>query len=149
MFDNSLLTQLTEQAIHDGVQQFAVGAVVQKDNKVLILRRLPDDFMGGVYELPSGKVEADEPIDKALIREVKEETGLDVVSIRRYINSFDYMSRSGKKSRQFNFAVAVSNSDKIILEEHDLYEWVALTGEVPVTEAVKEVLKKFQEAASN
>ncbi|MDQ0418703.1 8-oxo-dGTP diphosphatase [Croceifilum oryzae] len=147
MFDHSLLTQLTDQAICEGVQQFAVGAVIQKDGKVLILRRLPDDFMGGIYELPSGKVEANESLDKALIREVKEETGLDVVAIRSYIDSFDYTGRSGKKSRQFNFAVDVNTSDPIILEEHDLYEWVALTGELPVTETVKEVLRKFQEGS--
>jgi 8-oxo-dGTP diphosphatase len=52
------------------VQQFVVGAVVQNDDKVLLLQRPEDDFMGGIFELPGGKIETDEALDVALIREV-------------------------------------------------------------------------------
>jgi len=145
MVDAQLLEELTARAEADGVQQFVVGAVVQHDGKVLLLQRPDDDFMGGIWELPSGKVDPGEPLDKALGREVKEETNLDVVVIRDYIGSFDYMSGSGKKSRQFNFAVDVIEPGPVELTEHDAYSWTSLDEEPPVTDAVKEVLGKYRE----
>ena len=141
-----LLEQLSTEAKRDGVQQFVVGAVVQYDGKVLLLQRPEDDFMGGIFELPSGKVEGEEALDMALIREVKEETGLDVTTIHGYLGSFDYLSGSSKKSRQFNFAVDVTSPEPVVLQEHDAYTWTALTEEPPVTDAVKEVLSKYREA---
>lgn len=140
-----LLEQLTAEAERDGVQQLVVGAVVQHDSKVLLLQRPEDDFMGGIFELPSGKVELGEAIDTALVREVAEETGLSVSAIRDYLGSFDYQSGSGKKSRQFNFAVDVAAPEPVTLQEHDAYAWTALTEEPPVTDAVKEVLSKYRE----
>lgn len=140
-----LLEQLTAEAERDGVQQLVVGAVVQHDGKVLLLQRPEDDFMGGIFELPSGKVEAGEALDAALKREVKEESGLSVSAIRDYLGSFDYQSGSGKKSRQFNFAVDIAEPEPVTLQEHDAYAWTALTEEPPVTDAVKEVLSKYRE----
>ncbi|MEV4233912.1 NUDIX domain-containing protein [Nocardia sp. NPDC050408] len=74
MIETTLLEKLTREADRDEVQQLAVGAVVQHSGKVLLLQRPADDFMGGIWELPSGKVDSGESIDQALIREVKEET---------------------------------------------------------------------------
>jgi 8-oxo-dGTP diphosphatase len=127
------------------VQQLVVGAIVQHDGKVLLLQRPEDDFMGGVWELPSGTVEPGESLDQALIREVKEETGLGVTAVGAYLGSFDYESGSGKKSRQFNFAVDVHSPEPVQLHEHDAYTWTALTEEPPVTDAVWQVLADFRD----
>jgi 8-oxo-dGTP diphosphatase len=148
MVDASVLEKLTTLAKAGGVQQFVVGAVVQHDGNVLLLKRPEDDFMGGIFELPSGKVEPGEAIDEALVREVKEETGLDLSLIREYIGCFDYQSGSGKKSRQFNFAVDVTAPEPIELQEHDAYVWASLAEEPPVTDAVKDVLAKYRELRS-
>ncbi|WP_067904746.1 NUDIX hydrolase [Nocardia vaccinii] len=143
--DIALIEQLTAGATNDGVQQLVVGAVVRHDGKVLLLQRPEDDFMGGIWELPSGKVEPGESLDQALIREVKEETGLSVTTMRTYLGSFDYQSGSGKKSRQFNFAVDVDSPEPVQLQEHDAYTWTALTEEAPVTDAVRDVLAAYQQ----
>ena len=90
----------------------------------MVLQRKENDFYGGILELPSGNVENKETINEGLIREIKEETGLDVTKIGRFINTFDYLSSSGKKSRQFNFEVKVSNTKEIFLTEHDSYVWM-------------------------
>ena len=145
MIDASFLEQLSVEAERDGVQQFVVGAVVQRDDKVLLLQRPENDFMGGIFELPSGKIETGEALDVALIREVKEETGLDVVNLREYLGCFDYLSGSGKKNRQFNFAVDVVAAKPVELQEHDSYTWTVFTEETPVTDAVKEVLRRYCE----
>lgn len=144
MIDRPLLEQLTAEATRDGVQQLVTGAVVQHDGKVLLLRRPRDDFMGGIFELPSGKAEDNETLDTALIREVEEETDLDVATIRDYLGSFDYMSSSGKKTRQYNFAVDVKAPEPVTLQEHDTYTWTELADEPPVTDAVREVLCNYR-----
>lgn len=142
--DPALIKTLTTDVASDGVQQLVVGGVVQHAGRVLLLQRPEDDFMGGIWELPSGKVESGESLDHALIREVKEETGLGVTAIRSYLGSFDYESGSGKKARQFNFAVDVSDTEPVLLQEHDAYTWTALTEELPVTEAVRRVLAEYR-----
>ena len=141
------LENLTAEAERDGVQRLVVGAVVEHDGRVLLLRRPGNDFMGGIWELPSGKVEPGEHLDQALAREVEEETGLQVTGIGRYIDSFDYRSGSGKHSRQFNFTVQCAAPEPVRLTEHDAYTWTPLTEEPPVTEAVKQTLTAYRNAA--
>ncbi|WP_280428167.1 NUDIX domain-containing protein [Nocardia brasiliensis] len=144
MIETTLLETLTSDAERDQVQQLVVGAVVAHDGKVLLLQRPADDFMGGIWELPSGKVDPGETLDQALVREVKEETGLDIAGIRKYLGEFDYQSGSGKKSRQFNFTVDVVDPEPVELTEHDAYTWTSLAEEPPVTDAVKEVLHRHR-----
>lgn len=145
MTNRALISQLTDTAAADGVQQLVVGAVVASGGRVLLLQRPEDDFMGGIFELPSGKVEPGETLDDALIREVEEETGLNVTRIREHLGSFDYASGSGKKSRQFNFVVDVGASEPVTLQEHDSYVWIGADEEPPATDAVKEVLRRYRE----
>lgn len=122
-FENLLM----EKAREDGIEKLVVGGVIINDEKkCLILSRKADDFMGGIDEIPSGKLEKDETLFEALIREVKEESNLDVTQISSYIDYFDYLSGSGKKSRQYNFVVKVNNYDEIQLTEHDEFKWQTL-----------------------
>lgn len=146
MVDARLIRRLTDDAADDGVQQLVVGAVIQHGTGVLLLQRPEDDFMGGILELPSGKVETGETLDAALVREVKEETGLDVSAIGDHLGTFDYLSGSGRKSRQFTFAVEVTSPEPVRLQEHDAYQWAPLAEEPPVTDAVKEVLARYRES---
>lgn len=54
-----------------------VGCVVEKDNKILMVQE-GLDFCYGQWNYPAGHVDEFENITEAAIREVKEETGLDV-----------------------------------------------------------------------
>jgi len=69
---------LTDRDRADGVQQQVVGAVIAHAGQILILRRNAEDFLGGTWELPSGKVDPNEDLFAALRREVAEETGLTI-----------------------------------------------------------------------
>lgn len=143
MVSNSLLAGLTAEATLDGIQQLAVGAVVQHNGKVLLLRRRKGDFLPGIFELPSGKVETGETLDVALIREVSEETALQVTVVAEYLGSFDYRNASGTATRQFNFAVKVAAPEPVEVTEHDAYTWTIITEELPVTDAVKQILAEY------
>ena len=68
MLPDKAFTDLARQAASDGIQQLVVGGIVHRDGAVLLLKRPDDDFMGGIWELPSGKAEPGEPLDAALTR---------------------------------------------------------------------------------
>jgi 8-oxo-dGTP diphosphatase len=144
MTDTTLFDQLAVTAENEDIEQLVVGAVITDGDKMLLLQRPDDEFMGGIFELPSGKVETNETLDVALVREVKEETGLDVAAIGRYLGSFDYTPDSGKASRQFNFVVDVEQVEPITLTEHDSHAWLGADLERPVTDAVRGVLVEYQ-----
>jgi 8-oxo-dGTP diphosphatase len=143
--DKSLYENLVKEAKLNGINRYVVGAVILRNERVLLLERPKDDFMGGIYELPSGKVEGGESLDVALYREVEEETGLRIREIKKYLGHFDYESKSGKKTRQFNFAVTVEEPLEVRLKEHEDYVWVDKNQlyEYPVTDSVKQVLGSF------
>ncbi len=56
----------------------AACALVDADGRVLIARRPADKTLGGLWEFPGGKVEAGEPPEATLIRELHEELGIEV-----------------------------------------------------------------------
>lgn len=136
---------IVEKAKSEGIIKNVVGAVIMNENnEVLILERKKDDFMGGISELPSGNLELGETIEDGMLREVKEETNLDVKNISKYINSFDYISGSGKKARQYNFLVEVNSTENIILTEHDAYKWQSIDEAIKnekITDEVKFALE--------
>jgi 8-oxo-dGTP diphosphatase len=55
-------------------------ALVDKDGRVLISQRPEGKAMAGMWEFPGGKVEPGERPEQALIRELKEELGIDVTA---------------------------------------------------------------------
>lgn len=60
------------------VVHVAVG-IVHQDNKILISQRAVDKHQGGKWEFPGGQCHADESISNALIRELDEELGIQVI----------------------------------------------------------------------
>lgn len=55
-----------------------VVGLICKDQQVLIQRRPESGLLGGLWEFPGGKIETGETGETALLREVMEETGLEV-----------------------------------------------------------------------
>jgi len=55
-----------------------VGLLFNKNNDVLIALRPPHVVQPGVWEFPGGKVEENESLENALIREYHEEIGIEI-----------------------------------------------------------------------
>ncbi|MFN0044318.1 MAG: (deoxy)nucleoside triphosphate pyrophosphohydrolase [Alphaproteobacteria bacterium] len=54
------------------------AALIDADGRVLLAERPPGKAMAGLWEFPGGKLGARETPEAALIRELKEELGIDV-----------------------------------------------------------------------
>lgn len=57
-----------------------VQLVLEKDNKILFMKRKNTGYEDGKFCLPGGHVEKNEEIKEAMIREAKEEIGIELKS---------------------------------------------------------------------
>lgn len=106
------------------------GVVFNKEGKALILQRNQnEDIYPGMWELPSGKRELFESSHDTLIREIKEEAGLDIEIIQP-CSVFEYkIEKQGeiRDSTQINFIVTSDTSEVKLSEEHQNYAWISMT----------------------
>jgi len=142
---NSFHDTLIRGALADGVGRHVVAAVVMDADRVLLLRRKKDDFLGELYELPGGAVESGESIDAALRRELEEEIGGELAEIGDFVGSFDYRAKSGILTRQFTFVARLVSSSMITLTEHDMFVWAAQE-ELPQFNVSSEVRNQLRAA---
>lgn len=63
----------------------AAAVVVNAHGEVLISLRHAQAHQGGLWEFPGGKVEEGEAVQVALVRELREELGIDVIAARPLI----------------------------------------------------------------
>ncbi|MEN0037022.1 MAG: Nudix family hydrolase [Cellvibrio sp.] len=57
-----------------------VGVIMDNDGKIFIAKRPLDTHQGGLWEFPGGKVDANETIQQALVRELREELAIEVLA---------------------------------------------------------------------
>lgn len=69
----------------------AVDAIIVKDDCVVLIKRKNPPFQD-YYALPGGCVEIGEYVEEAVVREVKEETGLEV-QVERFSGIYDDPNR--------------------------------------------------------
>lgn len=118
--------------INDNVVfQCRVGVLIKKDNKILVERRLGIDHV----TLPGGKVQLNETSILAGIREIKEETGLDIEFIKHIktlenifkssFNKYNYHEilfiNEYKLKKDTNKIVNIEDKNKDLIT----YEWLS------------------------
>jgi len=62
------------------------AGLIFRDGKLLITKRYDDAHLGGLWEFPGGKLEAKETFEQCLVRELREELGIEV-TVRDLVES--------------------------------------------------------------
>ncbi len=65
--------------------EVVVARLVNDSGRILLAQRAADGLLGGLWELPGGKVQAGEGLESALRRELREELGITRVTGLRYV----------------------------------------------------------------
>jgi 8-oxo-dGTP pyrophosphatase MutT (NUDIX family) len=144
----------TFKAIFKGYKKInAAGGIVEKDGNYLVIKR------NGVWDLPKGKVELEEEIELAAIREVEEECGITspvivdelILSYHTYI-----MKRKNILKTTYWYYMKYEGDEKLVPQTEEgieevkwvtLDELIALKSEIyhsliQVIEALESILKE-------
>lgn len=82
----------------------AVRCYLIKDNKVVVTKYKDGNKKSGYYDIPGGKIEEGESPEETAIREMKEETGIDIKNLKYKGNMIiEYPNRI------FDFDVFITN----------------------------------------
>jgi 8-oxo-dGTP pyrophosphatase MutT (NUDIX family) len=105
----------------------AVAVYVNVNGKLLVLERAPDKSEPLTWGIPGGKLEADEETADGAIRELFEETGIDVVNEPSFESLGPLFIRKPEIEYTFHlFGVHLDKAPSVILSaEHVAYKWVA------------------------
>lgn len=133
---------------------------------ILLLKRAPHEpYFPNIFELPSGKVDlSDLTLKYALVREVKEETGLDITKISTQLSPMIYQTEKiikndvgvetfvVKSAIQLNYVVSVSDGMvELSVDEHSESRWATEEelDELDITDETRAIIREaFQWSAS-
>lgn len=118
---------MEEHFVPEGVFQKAV--IFNSEEKVLLLRPSFEKYGQDSrrWDLPGGKVHLDESLKEAVLREVKEETSVDLKDIQLFDADIEKFVRSDGKTRIGLIYFAEIEGDVQLSHEHIAYDWVDIT----------------------
>lgn len=97
-----------------------VAAIIERDGQILLAQRPPQADQAGLWEFAGGKVEAGETQPQALVRELREELGIEA-TVGRYIASHQ-REVSGRMIHLHAWHVPAF-SGEVIAHEHQQLVW--------------------------
>jgi NAD+ diphosphatase len=111
--ERAMICPVCNTVVYPRISPAVIVAIVCK-NKILLARN--NNFPGNWYSLVSGYVDVGETLEEALIREVKEEVGLEVNNIRYYKNQPWALSGT----MMVGFVAEADENQPIVLEDKEL-----------------------------
>ncbi|MCD7439029.1 (deoxy)nucleoside triphosphate pyrophosphohydrolase [Streptomyces lincolnensis] len=105
-------------------ERIVVGAALIEGGRVLAARRSAPAELAGRWELPGGKVEPGETPDAALVRELREELGVDAVVGERVPGVWDL--RAPYVLWVWTARLLPGSPEPKPLQDHDELRWLSL-----------------------
>lgn len=125
----------------------AAGCFFSCDNKILFLKRHPSRSQGNTWGVPAGKLEAGESAKEAVIREIREEVGLDISQEVQEVGKI-YIKLASVSYVYHMFYKFYEKYPELQLatEENVEARWVTLDEalELPLISAGREALQQYQ-----
>ncbi|MER6348551.1 (deoxy)nucleoside triphosphate pyrophosphohydrolase [Streptomyces sp. NPDC001595] len=100
-----------------------VGAALIDDGRLLAARRSAPPELAGRWELPGGKVEPGERPDGALVRELREELGVDSETVERVPG--EWPLRPPYVLHVWTARLRPGSAPPEPLQDHDALRWLA------------------------
>jgi 8-oxo-dGTP diphosphatase len=130
-------------------QKVIVGALVYKEGKFLIVRRAGDEkVFPERWDFPGGNIEFGEDPISAVIREVKEETNLDLDELELFdIRSYTYkIGETLKHNIDITYLFKPKKGQVKLSEEHEAFAWINSSNihEYDLFGGVPELIKKAE-----
>ena len=100
-----------------------VVALIFRDSKILICQRRHDDTHGLQWEFPGGKVELGETPSEALVRELREELGIDAVIGREIFRTRHRYREYDSELELIFFQAAVDPAATLQNRVFERFEW--------------------------
>lgn len=127
------------------VRPATADGLVIKDGKILLVKRNHEPYKG-FWAIPGGYVEWDETFEEAVVREVREETGLKT-KIKIFIGVYSAPSRSPEHTITVAYLLEVLSGKVKKSEEATDIEWFGFDNLPPLAfdheQIIKDCLKKF------
>lgn len=101
----------------------SVDAIIIEEGKILLIKRGMDPFKG-YWALPGGYVDWDETVEEGVKREVLEETGLSVKSLK-FVGLYSNPDRHSKQCITIAYVVDVQGNIKVGDDAVD-FKWQAI-----------------------
>lgn len=119
-----------------------------KEGKYLVIMRSAEKYpdAGAKWEIAGGRINPGTPLLENLKREVKEETGLEIIGEPKLITAQDIFSKIKDKQIVRLTYLGQANGEVKLSEEHTEYKWLTsdeLVKLEPVDPVLKEVFDKF------
>jgi 8-oxo-dGTP pyrophosphatase MutT (NUDIX family) len=107
-----------------------VGALIRDDRgRVFVQRRSATRrVLPGVWDIVGGHIEAGETLEEALAREIKEETGWELLHVGAQIADWEW-EHDGVVRRELDYLVEVAGdlaAPRLEAGKHDAYAWVGV-----------------------
>ena len=100
------------------------AAILERNGKVLICKRPDNKNLGGLWEFPGGKIEAEESPEDCLKRELQEELGIEKAAIGEYVGTY-HCHGLNSKIELYAYRVPYPQG-KISLNEHADAKWLKI-----------------------
>lgn len=102
--------------------------MLRGDRVLLVRRSLNQRVAPGTWQCPAGKQEPDETIEQTLARELREETGLDLIESTPLGTTATELVTRGVPAlwHQHSFLVEATGGDVVLSHEHSEHRWVPL-----------------------
>jgi 8-oxo-dGTP diphosphatase len=98
------------------------GVLARNQGQIILVRESYPAWGGSFWNIPSGRVEADETPAEGAVRELAEEAGVELIPAHLRLVSTSSVCLDGDRALAWNFTAAVNDSPLEVRDPDDLVE---------------------------